>query len=186
MKVWPMGKISIKLSPFFVFLLFNITFTSTMTGAETNKVLSLSQNTKDLLIKSNPVLGKKVTKATFLGKPILITFFASWWGSCRAEFVQLGNFLNNGGIKKVNIIAINWKEERGGKASINRLNNLVRTFHPNIRVIRSNQEIETHFAPLTNVPMSFIFNKRGQLIYGSGKQEYLGIKKLSKILNSIP
>jgi hypothetical protein len=73
-----MGKISIKLSPFFVFLLFNITFTSTMTGAETNKVLSLSQNTKDLLIKSNPVLGKKVTNATFLGKPILITFFASW------------------------------------------------------------------------------------------------------------
>jgi hypothetical protein len=54
-----------------------------------------------------------------------------------------------------------------------------------IRVVRSNQEIETHFSPLTNVPMSFIFNKTGQIIYGRGKQEYLGIEKLSKILNSI-
>jgi hypothetical protein len=54
-----------------------------------------------------------------------------------------------------------------------------------IRVVRSNQEIETHFSPLTNIPMSFIFNKTGQIIYGRGKQEYLGIEKLSKILNSI-
>jgi hypothetical protein len=100
--------------------------------------------------------------------------------------VQLSEFLNQGGIKKVSIIAINWGENRDGKSSPGRLNNLVRSFHPIIRVVRSNQKIETHFSPLTNVPMSFIFSKTGQVIYGSGKQEYLGIKKLSKILNSIP
>jgi hypothetical protein len=99
--------------------------------------------------------------------------------------VQLSEFLNKGGIKKVSIIAINWGENRDGKAPLSRLNNLVRSFHPMIRVVRSNQEIETHFSPLTNVPMSFIFNKTGQIIYGRGKQEYLGIEKLSKILNSI-
>ncbi len=99
--------------------------------------------------------------------------------------MQLSEFLNKGGIKKISIIAINWGENRDGKAPPGRLNNLVRSFHPIIRVIRSNQEIETHFSPLTNVPMSFIFNKTGQIIYGHGKQEYLGIEKLSQILNSI-
>ena len=100
--------------------------------------------------------------------------------------MQLSEFLNKGGIKKVSIIAINWGENRDGKGPPSRLNNLVRSFHPIIRVVRSNQEIETHFAPLTNVPMSFIFSQTGQIIYGSGKQEYLGIEKLSKILNNIP
>ena len=99
--------------------------------------------------------------------------------------MQLSEFLNKGGIKKVSIIAINWGENRDGRPTSGRLNNLVRSFHPMIRVVRSNQEIETHFSPLTNIPMSFIFNKTGQIIYGRGKQEYLGIEKLSKILNRI-
>ena len=99
--------------------------------------------------------------------------------------MQLGNLLKNGGNKKINLIAINWNEERGGNSSKRQLNNLVRTFHPNIRVVRSNQKIETYFAPLTNVPMSFIFNKTGQIVYGNGKQEYLGYEKLSGILDRI-
>ena len=73
-----MGDNSIKLKYFLFLLLFNIAFISSVTGAETNKTLSLSQNIKDILIKSNPILGKSITKATFTDIPILITFFASW------------------------------------------------------------------------------------------------------------
>ena len=99
--------------------------------------------------------------------------------------MQLRTFLNKGGTKNINIIAINWAEGRSAKGSPVRLNNLVRTFHPNIRVVRSNQAIENHFKPLTNVPMSFIFNKTGKIIYRSGKQEYLGNERLSKVLAGI-
>jgi hypothetical protein len=100
--------------------------------------------------------------------------------------VQLGDFLNEGGTKKVNIIAINWMENADSKFSLRRLNKLVRTFHPVIRVVRSNEEIETYFQPLTNVPMSFIFKKTGHLIYGNGKQAFLGKDRLSKILSDTP
>ena len=69
---------SIKLKYLLFLLLFNIALISSVTGAETNKTLSLTQNIKDILIKSDPILGKNITKATFADIPILITFFASW------------------------------------------------------------------------------------------------------------
>ena len=75
--------------------------------------------------------------------------------------MQLGEFLNDGGIKKLNIIAVNWMENADSKVVLRRLNKLIRTFHPVIRVVRSNEEIETYFQPLTNIPMSFIFKKTG-------------------------
>ena len=73
-----MYKNPIKLKLFFNFLLLSISFTPTVTGAEVDKAINLSQNIKNILIKSNPILGRNVTKVTFSGKPILISFFASW------------------------------------------------------------------------------------------------------------
>jgi hypothetical protein len=99
--------------------------------------------------------------------------------------VQLRKFLNKGGTDKIKVIAINWSEERHGKSPLRRLENMVRTFHPVIRVIIADPKIEKDFAPLTYVPTSFVFTKEGNMIYGNGKQEFLGTEKLIKILNSI-
>jgi hypothetical protein len=78
LKVKTMGNNSTKLRYFLFLLLFNIISSPSITQAETNKTLNLSQHLKDILIKSNPILGKNITKATFTDIPILITFFASW------------------------------------------------------------------------------------------------------------
>ena len=98
--------------------------------------------------------------------------------------MQLNGFLKRGGNKKVNVIAINWSEERYKNSSNNPLHNLVKTFHPLIRVVYSNKKIEKYFNHLTAVPMSFIFNKNGKTIYGNGDQSFLGAEKLMQILNS--
>ena len=100
--------------------------------------------------------------------------------------MQLGKFLNKAERKKLNIIAVNWMENVNSKVALRRLNKLVRTFHPVIRVVRSNEEIETYFQPLTNIPISFIFKETGHLIYGNGKQAFLGKDSLSKILSDNP
>jgi hypothetical protein len=99
--------------------------------------------------------------------------------------VQLREFLNQGGIDKVKVIAVNWNEERHGKTTDRRLERMVQAFHPIIRVIIANKKIERDFAPLTFVPTSFIFDKEGTVVYGDGKQAFLGSEKLKKILNSI-
>ncbi len=43
-----------------------------------SKILELSDGIKEELIKAVPILGKKISPNTFDGKPVLITFFASW------------------------------------------------------------------------------------------------------------
>ena len=98
--------------------------------------------------------------------------------------MQLRSFLNKGGFKKLNIIAINWRENRYGATSKRRLNNMIKSFHPFIRVIKSNKDIEKHFYPLSAIPTSFIFNREGKLIYGNGNQEFLGTEKITKILKN--
>jgi len=59
-------------------LLFYIAFLSAVPSAGADQILNLSENIKDILLQAKPVLGKKVSQKTFNGKPILITFFASW------------------------------------------------------------------------------------------------------------
>ena len=77
--------------------------------------------------------------------------------------MQLHRFLKKNGKQKLNIIAINWSKEHLNKSSTKKLNSLVRTLHPAIRVIQTNKEIERHFGPLTAIPMNFCTVKRAKL-----------------------
>jgi len=47
-------------------------------SAKAGPGLSLSESVKAGLLAAQPVLGKKVGQETFDGKPVLVTFFASW------------------------------------------------------------------------------------------------------------
>ena len=87
-------------------------------------------------------------------------------------------------MSQIKVIAINWTEDIGGKKNNDRLNSMVQNFHPLIRVIIANKNIEKYFSPLTRVPTSFIFNAEGNKIYGHGNQEFLGSDKLSEILKN--
>ena len=62
---------------------------------------------------------------------------------------------------------------------------MVRGIHSSIRVIKSNNEIEKYFNPLTQVPMSFIYDHRGKEIYGDGGHGFVGIDKLKRYLQAI-
>ena len=97
--------------------------------------------------------------------------------------MQLSNFLNNNGSDKINVIAINWAEDELNDAALQRLEKFVRNLHPAIRVIYSNKKLLKHFSPLTSVPINFVYNKDGKLIFGDGKQGYLSSHDLINILN---
>ena len=43
-----------------------------------SQIRDLSDEIKEKLIKASPILGKKINANTFNGKPVLLTFFASW------------------------------------------------------------------------------------------------------------
>ena len=99
--------------------------------------------------------------------------------------MQLSDFLQNGGTERVNVVAVSWTEGRYGDASPGRLRSMVRTFHPAIRVISASPKVEKDFSPLVYVPSSFIFDRQGKVVHGDGPREYLGTRRLTKILDSI-
>ena len=73
-----MGNNHMKFKYLSLTLILNIAFMSAVPSAGAGQILNLSENIKEIILKAKPVLGKKVSQKTFNGKPILITFFASW------------------------------------------------------------------------------------------------------------
>jgi hypothetical protein len=99
--------------------------------------------------------------------------------------VQLKHYLNDGGLDKLNVIAISWTEGRYGNASESRLRSMVREFHPAIRVIRATDEIDKTFSPLVYVPANFLFDGKGKRAFGDGSRHYLSRNELTKLVNGL-
>jgi len=45
---------------------------------EANQSLVVDQKIQEKFVKAQPVLGRAVDRESFNGKPLLVTFFASW------------------------------------------------------------------------------------------------------------
>ena len=73
-----MGNNYMKFTYLSLTLFLNIAIISAVSSAGAGQILNLSEYIKEIVFKAKPVLGKKVSQETFNGKPILITFFASW------------------------------------------------------------------------------------------------------------
>ena len=99
--------------------------------------------------------------------------------------MQLTQYLNDGGDKKLNVIAISWTEGRYGNASEGRLQNFVRPFHPDIRIIRATDKIDRDFSPLVYVPANFVFDKDGTRVYGDGNRYHLSRREIANIVNRL-
>ena len=67
-----------KLKNLFFITIFSAAVAIASSSAIAGPGLSLSESVKAGLMAAEPVLGKKVGKETFDGKPVLVSFFASW------------------------------------------------------------------------------------------------------------
>jgi cytochrome oxidase Cu insertion factor (SCO1/SenC/PrrC family) len=67
-----------RLKNLFVVSVFSAVIALASSSAIAGPNLSLTESVKAGLMAAQPVLGKKVGQETFDGKPVLVTFFASW------------------------------------------------------------------------------------------------------------
>ena len=98
--------------------------------------------------------------------------------------MELNNFLNNGGNRLINVISIYWIEYANSNKPQAKLHKIVRNFYPQIRSIKANVYILRDLGPLSRVPTIFLFNKKGERVYGLSKQNFFDIEKLKIILVS--
>ncbi len=155
--------------------------------ADSGQKIYLSDSVKAALIAAKPVQGTSmgVDQNAFDGRPVLVSFFASWWTACKEELAQLRKFLNEKGTDKLSVIAISRTEGRYGNPSPSRLKRTVREFHPAIRVISETPNIVKAFSPLVYVPANFIFDRKGRLVFGDGNREPLDKDDVARLIKGL-
>lgn len=146
---------------------------------------TLKTNLKGLRVMLGPV-----TDASFDGRPVLVTFWASWCPPCRAEMGELANYISDNG-NKVSMIAVNWMEDFAGPVSPSRLRRFVDIIHPDISVVAGNQSLSGALGGIFAVPAVVVFDGQGREAFrlGGGRGEvgrfFITQRRLTGIVNGL-
>ena len=146
---------------------------------------ALKSNLKGLQVMRGPV-----TDANFDGRPVLVTFWASWCPPCRAEMGELANYISDNG-NKVAMIAVNWMENFAGPVSQSRLRRFVDVIHPDISVVVGNRAVSEALGGIFAVPAVVVFDGQGREAFklGGGRGEigrfFITKRRLTGIVNGL-
>ena len=100
-----------------------------------------------------------VTDEAFDGRPVVVTFFASWCPPCAAEFGEISNYIEANGADKVSVIAVNWIEDLVPRDQ-NRLDRMMARIHPSIPVVVADGAVVDSFEGVLSIPAAFVLYPR--------------------------
>lgn len=142
-------------------------------------------------LKSLEVLRGKVDDTAFDGRPLLVTFFASWCPPCRQEMAELASYIEDNG-NNVSMIAVNWMEGFVGRPNPRAVQRFVSFIHPTIPAVVGDDALGDRLGGIRAVPAVVIFDGQGQQIFhlGGGSQADIGRffitkRRLTGIINGL-
>ena len=118
-------------------------------------------------LKALEALRGKVDDTAFDGRPILVTFFASWCPPCRQEMEELASYIEGNG-NKVSMIAVNWMEGFVGRPNPRAVKRFVNFIHPSIPAVVGDDELADRFGGIRAVPTVVIFDGQGKQLFRLG------------------
>ncbi len=114
-----------------------------------------------LLIPARSITGPAVVKSSLIGKPVVVTFFASWCPPCLPEFKTLNALKKHPGAQGVTIIAVNIFEDFSGKNPA-RMQRFLNRTKPQYSVVKGSAEIREAFGGVSRIPTLIIYDNRGR------------------------
>lgn len=107
---------------------------------------------------------KSIAAGTLEGKPVLVTFFASWCPPCLEEFSHLNKLAQKYQGTDLRIIAINvyeaWDEN-----DEKRMQQFLQKTRPEFPAVVGSQSVRTLFGGIDRIPTVYGFDRQGRLGY---------------------
>ncbi len=142
-------------------------------------------------LKSLQSLRGTVDDAAFDGRPVLVTFFASWCPPCRQEMAELAAYIDENG-ENVSMIAVNWMEGFVGRPNPRNVQRFVNIIHLAIPVVVGDSDLDARLGGIRAVPAVVIFDGQGKQIFrlGGGSERDIGRffitkRRLTGIINGL-
>lgn len=109
--------------------------------------------------------GAPLTGADLAGKPVLITFWASWCPPCRDEFRHFNRIEKAYAGKGLVVLGVNAFEDWGGLSSPAKRRRFLKQTAPAFRLIESGKDTLQAFGGIDRIPTVLLFDAEGEVAY---------------------
>ena len=109
-----------------------------------------------------PLAGPRFEVDVTPGRPVVVSFFASWCPPCRVEFAHLNELAREFPSASLQIVAINVYEDfLEDERDRGRLGRFLAETSPRFSVLEGNESIRAAFGGIDRIPTLFVFGHDG-------------------------
>lgn len=117
------------------------------------------------LVEAAPAVAGSQKARVRVGRPIVITFFASWCPPCTTEFEHLNQVRAKLPASQVSIVGINAFENWGGAKHPSRMKRFLARTKPTFSLVQANPALLRAFGDVTRIPTVVVFDATGKQVW---------------------
>jgi thiol-disulfide isomerase/thioredoxin len=109
--------------------------------------------------------GPAIDAAAVSGRPVLLTFWASWCPPCTDEFRHFNRVVETYGRRGLTVLGVNVFEDFGGLSSPAKRARFIRRTAPRFPLLEGDAGTRAVFGGVTRIPTVLLFDAAGEVVF---------------------